>query len=295
MDNCNLKQTNCDLCQKKFISKNPNTQLIAHLKWCVNKHKFLTKYNFTSAIIQREYNICGSVLSFKEKFPFWNNFTHYYRLFKEMNINYSLQKSLASKESQIKRRKTSLNRYGIESNFEKNSKSRLKWEKRLLETEGITNVFQRESVKEKSLLTLISKYGKEYWNHNSTIRGSNIISKLNKKVFSILESNNINFSIEFKLKKEKGYYAYDILLENSNKIIEIYGDYWHGNPRIYKDNDIILKGSSKEILVKDKWKNDKEKELFAINKNYQILIIWEYDLKNNKENCIKKILNYINL
>lgn len=38
---------------------------------------------------------------------------------------------------------------GSEHNFSKNSSSRKKWEKKLLEKEGITNVWQREEVKEK--------------------------------------------------------------------------------------------------------------------------------------------------
>lgn len=48
---------------------------------------------------------------------------------------------------------------GAKHNFAKNSKSRMEWEKEILVKEGITNVFQREDVKEKSKSTIISKFG----------------------------------------------------------------------------------------------------------------------------------------
>ena len=59
-----------------------------------------------------------------------------------------------------KAKQTYLKHYGCEHNFCKNSESRKEWEQRLLDTEGITNVFQRESVKQKSKETLLKNYGK---------------------------------------------------------------------------------------------------------------------------------------
>ena len=56
-----------------------------------------------------------------------------------------------------KAKQTYLKHYACEHNFCKNSESRKEWEQRLLDTEGITNVFQRESVKHKSKETLLKK------------------------------------------------------------------------------------------------------------------------------------------
>lgn len=47
-------------------------------------------------------------------------------------------------------------------NFSKKSSSRKEWENRLLEREGIANVFQREDVKEKIKKTLNKKYGVDH-------------------------------------------------------------------------------------------------------------------------------------
>ena len=59
---------------------------------------------------------------------------------------------------------------GYPHNFFKESKSRKKWENKLLEEEGIVNVFQRESVKNKSIKTVLSKYGVDNVSKNSEIK-----------------------------------------------------------------------------------------------------------------------------
>ncbi len=287
-----MKPSNfCPICNREFSSKNSLTQLKAHLKWCNKKFEFLKLYNLDNNLIQKEYEEMGSVLNFMKKFPFWSNFASYYKLFKELNIDYSLKKSLSKSIIKTQRENTHIERYGVAHNFLKNSPSRQKWEKNLFDTEGIKNVFQRESVKKKSNITILKKYSKELWLHASTVRGANIISRLNKQIFLILEEHNIKFEIEFKLKKENSYFAYDILLENK-KIIEINGDYWHGNPKIYKPDDIILKGSSAEIKVSTKWEKDRIKINHAISNGYDMLIIWEYEMKTDINNVITKIKNY---
>lgn len=71
----------------------------------------------------------------------------------------NVKSSTNTSKKKEKYENTMLDRFGYKHNFEKNCESRKKWEKRLFEEEGITNVFQRESVKEKILTTLLDKYG----------------------------------------------------------------------------------------------------------------------------------------
>jgi len=60
---------------------------------------------------------------------------------------------------------TMMKHFGTKHNFDKNNPSRKKWEKRLLDEEGITNVFQRKEVIEKIHNTMIEKYGEEEWKY----------------------------------------------------------------------------------------------------------------------------------
>jgi len=59
---------------------------------------------------------------------------------------------------------------GKPHNFYKGTPSRDKWENRLLETEGIVNVFQRESVKEKIKSTMMNNWGVENCSQSKIIK-----------------------------------------------------------------------------------------------------------------------------
>jgi hypothetical protein len=281
------EDSKCSVCG--YISK---SHFNRHLVRCKKQVEFLNKYNLTPENIEIEYNNLGSVLAFQEKYPFHKDFQFYYALFKTYNIPRSLKHAANHPKVKQKRQHTLIDKTGLPHNFCKNAPSRLLWEEKLLKEEGITNVFQRKEVIQKIKKTLLSKYGTELWRHNLLMRGKNSISKLNLLIYSILKDNNIQFEVELKLDNPIGlYYAYDVLII-PNKIIEINGDYWHGNPSLYKPDDIILKGSSKEMLVKDKWAYDKIKLDVAENAGYKTLVVWESELIYDYENTIKKILKY---
>lgn len=278
----------CNFCNKEFGRK---PFLVRHLIWCSKKNDFFQKYGQID--LNEEYVKCGSVLEFIKQYPHWIGHSQYYKLFKEFGVDVSAKNAANNKMVKDKRYATSISKHGVHHNFCKNHPSRKNWEKRLLEDEGITNVFQRDDVKLKSLDTFIRKYGKERWLYSITARGNGVISKINKIVFDILLEENMHFDIEFKIKKDKpgSYYSYDILL-NNNKIIEVNGDYWHGNPVLYRPTDILLKGSSAEMFVFEKWHQDYNKIKFAESNGYSVMVIWEYDLKNNFIETKNKILEY---
>jgi hypothetical protein len=55
-----------------------------------------------------------------------------------------------------------------------------------------------------------------------------------KIICEYLKNKNIQFGIEKYIKP----YFVDIFIE-PNKVIEIYGDYWHGNPKFYKEGEFL--------------------------------------------------------
>lgn len=192
-----------------------------------------------------------------------------------------------------KRVATNVKLYGLPHNFCGGHPSRKKWETRLLTEEGIINVFQRPEVKEKIKRTILEKYDVEYPSLITTNRGKNVYSSIHREVVLFLQTLGIGVEIEKKLSRSDGfYYAYDISISNTNKLIEVYGDYWHGNPLLHKETDLILKGSSKEVLVRDKWDADRTKEQHARTRGYDLLIVWEYDWKNNREDVERIISSY---
>jgi G:T-mismatch repair DNA endonuclease (very short patch repair protein) len=98
-------------------------------------------------------------------------------------------------------------------------------------------------------------------------------TSIEKEVEKYLIENEINFKYNFIDK-----YQYDFLLKDLNIIIEVQGDYWHGNP-LYYSNDNKLKQLNEVQLYKQKL--DKEKYEY-IKDRYDIIYLWETDIKNKK-------------
>lgn len=126
----------------------------------------------------------------------------------------------------------------------------------------------------------------------ASIRKMNNITKIGGKTLgkmtnperimsSILTSFNILFDFEPIIFKQRP----DFYLPNHRIIIEVNGDYWHGNPCIYTEfNDIQLRHMARDI---DKMKVYKEL-------GFLTLIVWEQDIVKNKDVVKDKILEYIN-
>lgn len=63
-----------------------------------------------------------------------------------------------------------------------------------------------------------------------------------------------------------------------NIIYEFYGDYWHGNPNIYKSEDL---NKSNKVKFGDLYNRTIKRENVLKENGYTIVYIWESDFKNN--------------
>jgi hypothetical protein len=86
---------------------------------------------------------------------------------------------------------------------------------------------------------------------------------------------------EYLIPKTK--YKADGFCKENNTIYEFHGDYWHGNPNIYKDDDIntITKCTYKELYDNTLIRENKIKDL-----GYNLVVIWENDWKKINK-CVK--------
>lgn len=100
-----------------------------------------------------------------------------------------------------------------------------------------------------------------------------------------------NLNGEFFIESDNTYYLYDF--KYLNKIIEFNGDVYHGNPTIYKEDDICVNFKDKPLIAKELWERDRIKTNLAIENGFEILTIWESEYKSNKELTIKKCLDFI--
>jgi very-short-patch-repair endonuclease len=113
------------------------------------------------------------------------------------------------------------------------------------------------------------------------------ISKAEREIINYLNDSNVNFISQYTIKGSP--LRYDFYFPDKNLIVEYYGDYWHGNPNIYFEESLLGRGSNR-YTAEMKWKSDREKENFAINSGYNILIIWESEFNKNKKNILNKLV-----
>jgi len=82
------------------------------------------------------------------------------------------------------------------------------------------------------------------------------------------------------------YVIYDI--KHKNCVIEFNGDYWHANPKIYKD-DAIIRGTQATFIRQ----KDQLKLQTAIDNGYLTYTVWECDYKENKEKVLKEVCEWL--
>ena len=146
----------------------------------------------------------------------------------------------------------------------------------------------------------IEKYGEEWYKDllkRSTGKGTSYSAEgveFCKEIISFLPGDN-EFEIYY---GENEYIFYteldfpklilpDLLLKSPklNIVFEFYGDYWHKNPKIYKEED---------PTVKERWEFDKKRISILQDKfNCKVFVCWEDDYKNNRDNIFNNIKKFL--
>lgn len=118
------------------------------------------------------------------------------------------------------------------------------------------------------------------------------VSKAEKEIYHYLKTlyPEIKQQHHLKINDTKNNYFYDIIL--GNKIIEYNGDFWHCNPNIYSEEDLIKRNNT-FISAKEIWEKDRKKIEIAKNSGFEVLVIWESDYKKNREEIINKCINFL--
>lgn len=127
---------------------------------------------------------------------------------------------------------------------------------------------------------------------------SNISQQCFKEVSFKIGRNDLKFrenhgEQHFYINK-KIYYV-DLYDPATKRIIQFYGSYWHADPKWYEAKDEIPYPSNKNILAQQIWKRDQERLNVLIKQGAisQVLVIWENDYNNNKEQIIKRCIQFL--
>ena len=151
------------------------------------------------------------------------------------------------KEILAKRDKTYLKKYGMKCGEYFSIKG-----KEYAENIGVSNIFQTP---------------------DNILKSKNRISKPQKLLYNQIKKDNDDAILECFLDDIKR--NVDIFVPSQNKVIELYGDYWHANPKKYDGdyfNDLI------KLTAQEIWERDRKREREIIEAGYKLKIIWECDI-----------------
>jgi G:T-mismatch repair DNA endonuclease (very short patch repair protein) len=79
---------------------------------------------------------------------------------------------------------------------------------------------------------------------------------------------------------------------NGDLIIEYYGDYYHGNPNIYSENDTI-RYEDRNLYVWEKWEEDARRTARLESLGYKVYVVWGKDFKTDPYAVIDDIKQWI--
>jgi G:T-mismatch repair DNA endonuclease (very short patch repair protein) len=153
--------------------------------------------------------------------------------------------------------------------------------------------------KDRARNVINKKSGENHWNKGGTISEwhKEILRRSRSKQIFPLKDTSIEIKIQEFLKKlypefythqyiSNIFHAYqcDIFIPNLNLIIECFGDYWHANSDKYDFNQLNEE-------QKDQQLEDELRAYELINKGYNLLILWENEIRKMNMNDFKTLLD----
>lgn len=210
-----------------------------------------------------------------------------------------------------KKRKTFITNYGVDNIFKEQKfkewikENNFAWmyeesnKKRSKKQSESINYFWDNITDERKyeIIKIKTEASRKYWDDLSDEdrisriqKYSTYSSKLESRISEILINNNISYTSQFFINKN----SYDFRFSNTKIILEIQGDFWHGNPNKYKDGTLLNMPGKGKISVNDLWKKDEEKRKNALKQGYIVEYLWESDMvKMSDDDIYNNIINFL--
>lgn len=193
-----------------------------------------------------------------------------------------------------KRRETLLAKHGNAcwANTEKTkqtwaNKSDEEKDKYAMETSIRQKAFPTEKRKE-----ITDRIGKQHLEKYGTIcpanRNNRGYSKIGVSLFEKLDSADAIFKPKTSSEKLIGRSCVDFCV--GQKVIEVFGDYWHANPAVYVAD---YNNARKKMRAVEIWAADAERIKKIEEAGYQVKIVWERDYKRNPARVIQECKEWL--
>lgn len=129
--------------------------------------------------------------------------------------------------------------------------------------------------RDKGLDTCAEKYGTKFPMLLSKSNGKRV-SKPQAFVYKSVKAIYDDAILEHHIKDADIFV--DVFVPSINKIIEVYGDYWHCNPNYY---DSSFYHTQLHMTAQEKWDEDRKRLEKLIKLGYNVEIIWEKSIQDD--------------
>lgn len=119
---------------------------------------------------------------------------------------------------------------------------------------------------------------------------NNKVSLLETEIFKTL-SKFISIEPQIGFIKNHYFKPFDMGNHTHKKLIEVYGTYWHCDPRFYNEDYFHIQ---KNQTAKEIRSRDQSKRTYALNQGYEVYIIWEIDWNHNQQEVIDNVIKWWN-
>lgn len=138
-------------------------------------------------------------------------------------------------------------------------------------------------------LKIRSKKMKQSWKEGkikpniNSINESKLEKELREEIKMLLPKSKVRKST---LKINNKWFYPDVKIDK-DVIIEFYGNYWHANPKIYLENDIV----HHNITAGEIWRNDKNRIKILKDAGFRVFIVWQDEYEQNKKLVLSNLVN----
>lgn len=166
--------------------------------------------------------------------------------------------------------------------------------------EKYTEVCRQKGI---TLNNLIRKYGEEAGeskyeqflektkgNYVSII-GLEFVTRLTHLLPSDIKSYSAAKEREFCVYDGRAF-LYDFVIPDLKLAIEFNGDFWHANPKVYSEND-LLRFRGNAVTASEIWQRDSIKKAVLESRGFELHVIWESEYLEDKEEVLSKCLRWI--
>jgi hypothetical protein len=126
--------------------------------------------------------------------------------------------------------------------------------------------------------TCNKKYGVPYAILTIATAAGKRISNIQRIVYESIQTQHSDALLEHWLRDAQK--SVDIFIPSTNEVIEIYGTYWHCDPRKY---DATFYNKSVKMTAQQIWDRDAKRKQFLESLGYSVTVVWEKDVVKSQQ------------